>query len=128
MIKISSKTNNICLIQSFIEEVFAKYQLDHNYFGDVLTTITEAVNNAIIHGNREDESKFVHLHLKRTRKYIKFRISDEGQGFDPSQIPDPTSEEKLDCCGGRGVFLINQLSHGVSYLNNGSTVEIVFNL
>ncbi|MCC6816219.1 MAG: ATP-binding protein [Saprospiraceae bacterium] len=128
MIKIPSRTHNIILIQSYVEEIFSKYHLDQNYFGDVLTTLTEAVNNAIIHGNREDENKFVHLHLKKTKKCLIFRISDEGEGFNPNNVPDPTTEEKLDCCGGRGVFLMNKLSHGINYLNNGSTVEIMFNL
>ncbi|NOT36805.1 MAG: ATP-binding protein [Saprospiraceae bacterium] len=128
MIKIPSNTHNICLIPSYIEEVFRKYHLDDNYFGDVLTSVTEAVNNAIIHGNREDENKYVYLHLKRTKKCIIFRISDEGEGFDPNSVPDPTLDDNIECCGGRGVFLIHKLSHGVNYLNNGTTVEIVFNV
>ncbi|MEP7196025.1 MAG: ATP-binding protein [Saprospiraceae bacterium] len=125
--KIPSAPNNICLIKSYLDGIFQQYHLNPSYYGDVFTSITEAVNNAMIHGNRLDESKFVHLQLQRKKDCLVFRISDEGHGFDPKAIPDPTKRENLECCGGRGVFIINKLSHGVNYLNNGSTVEIVFN-
>ncbi len=128
MIKIGSKAHNICLIQDYLNDVFEKYNLNRSLYADVLTTVTEAVNNAIIHGNREDESKFVHIHLQCQSNCLVFTISDEGDGFDHQSIPDPTLDENLECCGGRGVFLINKLSHAVNYHNNGSTVEIVFNL
>ncbi len=111
-----------------MEQIFDNYKLSRKHFADILTSITEAVNNAIIHGNLEDETKFVKIELERKADCLIFTVSDEGKGFDPSSIPDPTLEENRECCGGRGVFLINQLSHKVNYHNNGSTVEIVFNL
>ena len=56
------------------------------------------------------------------------RVTDEGEGFDHSAVPDPTAPENLLQVGGRGVFLMQQLSDSVYFHNNGSTVEMHFNL
>ena len=59
---------------------------------------------------------------------ISFKISDEGDGFDPKTIPDPTLPENLERCGGRGVFLMHKLSNRVVFSDNGRTVEIEFEI
>lgn len=128
MIRIASIPANICQVEQYLQEVFKEYQLDNKLYPNVLVSITEAVNNAILHGNKSDCSKFVVLGTTRMKKHICFRISDEGQGFDPASIPDPTLPENLECCGGRGVFLMNQLSDRVVFSDNGRTVEIEFAL
>ena len=87
MIRIPSKTHNICIIQTYLDKVFEEHNLNRRFFGDVLTSITEAVNNAIIHGNHEDENKFVQIHLQRKTDGLVFTIKDEGIGFDPQSIP-----------------------------------------
>ncbi|HRI33329.1 MAG: ATP-binding protein [Saprospiraceae bacterium] len=128
MIRIASIPNNILKIEEYLNWVFAEYHIDKKLYPNVLVTITEAVNNAIIHGNQKDCNKFVHLKTERRPKCIAFRISDEGSGFDPSTIPDPTLPENIECCGGRGVFLMHQLSHRVIFSDQGRTVEIQFEI
>lgn len=128
MIKIASVPANICQVEQYLQEVFKEYHLDNKLYPNVLVSITEAVNNAILHGNKSDRNKFVVLGTTRMKKNICFRISDEGQGFDPASVPDPTLPENLECCGGRGVFLMNQLSDRVVFSDNGRTVEIEFAL
>lgn len=128
MIRIASIPANICQVEQYLQEVFKEYHLDNKLYPNVLVSITEAVNNAILHGNKSDGNKFVVLGTTRMKKHICFRISDEGQGFDPASIPDPTLPENLECCGGRGVFLMNQLSDRVVFSDNGRTVEIEFAL
>lgn len=128
MIRISSNATNIGILQSYVDDVFEKYNLNKSLYADILTSLTEAVNNAIIHGNQLDENKFVQIDLRCRQNKLIFTVSDEGKGFDPRNVPDPTREENLECCGGRGVFIINQLSHAVRYLNNGSTIKIIFNI
>ncbi|MBK6544778.1 MAG: ATP-binding protein [Saprospiraceae bacterium] len=126
MIKISSVPANITQVEEYLQKIFSEHRLDINLYPNVLVSITEAVNNAILHGNKSDESKFVCVKTTRLRKHICFKISDEGPGFDPTAIPDPTLPENLETCGGRGVFLMQKLSDRVLFSDNGRTVEIKF--
>jgi serine/threonine-protein kinase RsbW len=126
MIRIASVPDNICKVEEYLEQIFNEYHLDKNLYPNVLVSLTEAVNNAILHGNKSDESKFVCVKTTRLKRHICFRISDEGPGFDPASIPDPTLPENIANCGGRGVFLMQQLSDKIIFSDNGRTVEIKF--
>lgn len=128
MLKLSSDTRNIALVESFVERAVEQHQIAPDVYGNLLITLTEAVNNAIIHGNSNDESKTVQIHLKRNENCLAVSVTDEGEGFDHTSVPDPTSPENLLQVGGRGVFLMQQLSDGILFHNNGSTVEMRFNL
>ena len=127
-IKIPSITDNVSVVESFIDNLKEKTCLSDNVYGNILISVTEAVNNAIVHGNKEDKEKKVELFLKQTKKSISFVIKDEGSGFDESKIPDPTSPKNLDNIKGRGVFLIKNLADNVKFRKKGSEVELVFNL
>ena len=127
-IKIPSITDNVSVVESFIDNLKDKISLSDNIYGNILISVTEAVNNAIVHGNKEDKAKKVELYLKQSKKSISFIIKDEGPGFDESKIPDPTSPKNLDNIKGRGVFLIKNLTDNVKFRKKGSEVELVFNL
>jgi serine/threonine-protein kinase RsbW len=128
MLKLSSDIRNIALVESFVERAVEQYQIAPDIYGNILITLTEAVNNAIIHGNSNDESKTVQIQLRRKNNCLAVRVTDEGEGFDLTAVPDPTAPENLLQVGGRGVFLMQQLSDSVHFHNNGSTVEMHFNL
>ena len=128
MLKLASNPRNVAQVEPFIEQVFKSYEINPDMYGNILITLTEAVTNAIIHGNEKDETKLVRIIMQRQQKYLAFRISDEGGGFDYESLPDPTSPENILKIGGRGVFLMKQLSDDVLFHDNGSTVEIQFNL
>ena len=128
MLKLSSDTRNIALVESFVERAVEQYQIAPDIYGNILITLTEAVNNAIIHGNSNDESKTVQIQLRRKNNCLAVRVTDEGEGFDHSAVPDPTAPENLLQVGGRGGFLMQQLSDSVHFHNNGSTVEMRFKL
>ncbi|WP_211356859.1 ATP-binding protein [Phaeodactylibacter luteus] len=128
MLKLSSNPRNIALVESFVEKAVSKYEINPDVYGNILITLTEAVNNAIIHGNSNDESKTVQIQLRKQEGCLAVRVTDEGCGFDPNNLPDPTAPENLMQVGGRGVFLMHQLSDMLLFHNNGSTVEMRFNL
>lgn len=128
MLKLSSNPRNIALVESFVERIVKQYQLNQDLYGNILITLTEAVNNAIIHGNRKDESKTVQIQLRKLSNCLAIRVTDEGRGFDVGEIPDPTAPENLLKVGGRGVFLMQQLSDAVEFHNEGRTVEMQFNI
>jgi len=66
----------------------------------------ECMVNAVVHGNRYNANKSVHLQVSGAQDYLKIRITDQGEGFDPAALPDPLAEENLLRHSGRGIFLI----------------------
>ena len=123
-----SSTKSINQLEEFIKCIAKEHSICAEKFPDILISLTEAVNNAIIHGNKNDEKKYVNILLNKTSKGISFKVSDEGTGFNPTSIPDPRAEENLGCCGGRGVFLMKELSDEIAFLNEGRTVEMHFSV
>jgi len=128
VLTLRSHPKNIARVKPYVETVFRQYELSADIYGNILISLTEAVTNAILHGNGKDESKKVSVSIKKYKNKLGFIISDEGSGFNFGQLPDPTAPENILEIGGRGVFLMRQLSDQVLYHNNGSTVEIQFNL
>jgi len=127
-IEIPSLTENVSVVESFIDNLKDKINLSDNIYGNILISVTEAVNNAIVHGNKKDKAKKVELYLKQNKKSISFVIKDQGCGFDESKIPDPTNPKNIEKIKGRGVFLIKNLADNVTFRKKGSEVELVFNL
>jgi len=125
-LKISSCPSKIGQVETYVKTVAEKFNISPDIYPNILISLTEAVNNAIIHGNNKDESKFVKISLEENCDLLVFEISDEGKGFNPSEIADPTSEENIDCCGGRGVHIMKELSDEIDFLDNGRRVKICF--
>jgi serine/threonine-protein kinase RsbW len=128
MLKLRSTPRSVVAVESFLEEVASKYRVNPDTYGNILVSLTEAVTNAIRHGNQCDEKKTVRIQLKKCKDSLAFRVSDEGCGFDHTNLPDPTCPEFIDQPGGRGVFLMRALCDEVSFLDNGSTVEMHFRI
>ena len=125
-IQIPSLSENIRMIESFIDNAREKFSLDDDIYGNIMIAITEAVNNAIKHGNSSDSSKNVSLSLYLEEGLIRFRVQDEGHGFDYNNLPDPTAPENLEKPGGRGIFLMKHLSDEVEFKEGGRVVELSF--
>lgn len=125
-IEIPSINENIRIIESFIDNAKEKFNLDDDIYGNIMIAVTESVNNAIMHGNKNDRTKNVTLSLSLNNNIINFKVRDEGHGFDFQNLPDPTSPENLDKPSGRGIFLMKHLSDEVNFSNNGSLVELSF--
>ena len=129
MLELHSNPRNVNLIESYVDRVVEKFSdINEDMYGNILISLTEAVNNAIIHGNNADESKKVWVNLEKTERRISFKITDEGAGFNFDELPDPTAPENILKLGGRGVFLMQQLSDTMDFHDNGSTVELKFSL
>ncbi|MCA6078518.1 ATP-binding protein [Fulvivirga sedimenti] len=125
-IEIPSLPENIRMIESFIDNAKEEFQLEDDIYGNIMIAVTEAVNNAIVHGNGNDTNKNVALTLQILDHRIKFTVQDQGNGFDYSTLPDPTSPENLTKPGGRGIFLMKNLCDQVSFKDNGKVVELDF--
>jgi serine/threonine-protein kinase RsbW len=126
-LQFSSVIENIHIVERLIDDVFAEYQIKEDYYGELLIAMTEAVNNAIVHGNKLDPSKQVKVTFDIIEdKTVRFTIEDEGPGFDYSNLPDPTAPENIEKPHGRGVFLMRQLSDKCDFLDEGRIVIMDF--
>ncbi len=129
-IKFKSLPESLTLVEEFIEKTCEESNVQMDVFGNILVSVTEAVNNAIYHGNKSNEDLDVRLECKLDEelKKISFIITDEGNGFDYNNLPDPTAPENITMIGGRGVFLIKQLADWVIFSDEGSVIELQFKL
>ena len=125
-IQVPSISENIRMIESFIDNAKERFHLDDDMYGNIMIAVTEAVNNAIKHGNSNDRSKNVFLSLSLDDSMLRFVIKDEGSGFNYENLPDPTAPENLEKPGGRGIFLMKHLSDEVNFKENGRVVELSF--
>lgn len=126
-ISFGSSLANIHAVNRFIEDICDHYNIFNSYFGHILTAVTEAVQNAILHGNQNDPDKQVEVRFENRPDGLCFTIHDEGHGFDPGALPDPTDLSN-DGQSGRGIFLMKALSDEIEYSDGGRTVELFFNI
>lgn len=87
--------------------------------------VTEALANAMLYGNRRDPRKRVRIEARITPESIVIKVTDEGRGFDPAAVPDPTLPANLRRAGGRGLFLIRKLMDRVEFNESGNSITMV---
>ena len=94
----------------------------------VVTALREAIANAVRHGNRAQPERKVHVDYSVDRCTVTIRVEDEGEGFDPAAVPDPTVPENLLRPSGRGIFYMQQFMNRVEFgrsTNGGTSVLMV---
>ncbi len=108
-----------------MDEVLAKLEhlgwVSRDIFS-IHLAMEEALVNAIKHGNRHDADKQVHVQCKIFDDRIWIEVRDEGPGFEPEEVPDPTDDENLDTASGRGLMLIRSFMSSVEYTPPGNRV------
>ena len=87
--------------------------------------VTEAIANAVLYGNQSDPAKIVRVEVALDLSRVVLHVVDEGAGFDPAGVPDPTLPDNLHGTGGRGLFLIRNLMDEVEYNECGNAVRLV---
>lgn len=123
-----AKAENIALAEKLIDEACATHNVHESRYGNILIALTEAVNNAIHHGNRLDPTKQVTLGYAVKDGRIIFLVQDQGPGFDFNHLPDPTDPQNLEKPHGRGVFLMRALAEQVEFQDQGATVTMAFRI
>lgn len=130
-LNINTDNNTLNKAEEFLNDFRAEYLLElKENFMNILIAFTEAVNNAVNHGNKKDPNKNVLIVLEKKTKFFQIQIKDEGKGFIEEHVPDPTLPENLLKQSGRGVFLIRKLSDDVEIISNekGTVVKMRFKL
>jgi serine/threonine-protein kinase RsbW len=111
------------IVEMLLERLEQSCWNNKDTFG-IHMAMEEAIMNAIHHGNRCANNKQVHILIEISSHRFYSRITDEGCGFDPSQLPDPTDEENLEKSSGRGVMLMKSFVDEVIYNEIGNSVEL----
>ena len=119
---------NIQVIESFIDNAKESFEIDDDMYGNIMISVTECISNAIIHGNLSNANKMVHLELRMQANLLECSIEDEGNGFDYTNLPDPTDPENIEKLGGRGIFLMRNLSDEVKFEEKGKKTILSFYL
>ncbi len=88
----------------------------------VRLSLEEGISNSIKHGNKLDESRLVHVNCRIDNTRLQVRIRDEGDGFDPDAVPDPTQEEFIDRPSGRGLLLMRAYMSHCEFRDGGRTL------
>ena len=123
-----SKAENLNQVEVLINDLCKKFEVNEDYYGNILIALTEAVNNAIHHGNKSNPNKEVHIIFNADGSVLKFTIKDDGPGFDFENLPDPTDPQNIEKPHGRGVFLMRNLADEIEFNDEGATVIMSFNL
>ena len=90
--------------------------------------VREAVTNAVLHGNRQDDEKVVEISLKSSPDAVEISVHDQGPGFNPETVPDPTAQENILKTSGRGIFFMRTFMDEVDWTirpGGGTTVRMV---
>ena len=127
---LDSKFEEMERLEPFINELKQWADFDDEDAGRIMLALSEAVNNAIIHGNNQNPEKQVIIlsTFDEENRTLAISVEDEGEGFDPEEIPDPLKEENLLNEGGRGVYLIKQYADELQFSEGGSVATITFQL
>lgn len=126
LLKIESEIKNMRVVEKTIDEISTELGIGEEYYGKIMVSTMEAVNNAIIHGNKSDNRKLVIIEIVKNNKTLRISVEDEGSGFKPKEIPDPTKPENIENLTGRGVFLMSKLADAIEFNEKGNRVTMSF--
>ena len=125
---ISSQLTNINIVRNFLQEFYLEFNLKRDSFNLVFLGISEAVNNAILHGNKLDPEKKVFVSLNLNVHRLVVEVEDEGEGFCDHELMDPILPKNVQLEGGRGIYIIRQLANELAFKEDGKRVIIQFTL
>ncbi len=127
-ISLDSDLQEMGRVTEFVHRISAHIGCDEEQEHHIMLALTEAVTNAVVHGNKYDRSKEVVIHAEYGGDILVLTVQDEGDGFDPDSIPDPRKSENLLKPGGRGVWLIREYADEVNFHDKGRCVEMRFHV
>lgn len=126
---INSDLSELHKLEAFVEQISDVYNVNSTYYSNVLVALNEAVNNAIVHGNKEQKEKEIAVLFESKNKGLFFTVVDEGSGFDFENYPDPTdldvkNPEEI----GHGLYLMKSLTDEISYDEETGAIELGFKI
>jgi serine/threonine-protein kinase RsbW len=125
-IRIESQVSNLRIVENAIDEATSVIGISQDNYGKILVSAMEAVNNAIVHGNKSLPDKIVDVEISSDKDELKITVTDQGEGFSPEKVPDPTTPENIEELNGRGIYLMSHLADKIEYNNVGNSVTMTF--
>ncbi len=125
-IRINSDVEKLKIIETLVDTLSKKLGVSDEVYGKILISTVEAVNNAILHGNKGDKNKMVTVNFTADGNILDIKVSDEGDGFEYMNLPDPTDPKNIENLHGRGVFLMRRLADSIEYNSSGNEVTMHF--
>jgi serine/threonine-protein kinase RsbW len=127
-LEIESDPNNLITVEEFVNYFARDIGLNNDQVAALLLAVTEATTNAIIHANKCNVNKLVTVDVTVENSTLTVKVIDEGQGFDPAKVPDPTKPENLLKDSGRGVYLMKVYMDDLKYNVTPSGTETILTL
>lgn len=124
-LEIESDPNNLITVEEFVNYFAKDIGLDDEKLNGLLLSVTEATTNAIIHGNKCDANKLVKINVHVNGKKLIIKVKDEGKGFDPEKVPNPTEPENLLKDSGRGIYLMKIYMNDLEYKITSDGMETI---
>lgn len=125
-ITINSDIENLKVVETLVDKLSKKLGVSDEVYGKILISTVEAVNNAILHGNKGDVNKRVTVNISADGNVLDITVTDEGEGFEYGNLPDPTDPKNIENLHGRGVFLMRRLADSIEYNTSGNEVKMRF--
>ena len=125
-IVINSRPDELSKVEKLVDILSKRLGVSDDVYGKILVSTIEAVNNAIVHGNKGKEERKVFVRFLSNGSSFTISVKDEGEGYDYSQLPDPTAPENIEKLSGRGVFLMKKLADGIEFNEEGNEVTMIF--
>jgi serine/threonine-protein kinase RsbW len=114
-IRIPSSQDYLVDVDSFLEGILRGYGVDESAIADIAISVTEIVNNGIIHGNKSDPDKEITVTIKKINSALEITVADQGSGFEPDKIKSPIEEDNLLREAGRGIFIARSLMDNITF-------------
>jgi serine/threonine-protein kinase RsbW len=127
-LRFASRIEAVDQAATAVSEFLSREDISEDVAFGIDMAVREAITNAVLHGNKLDETKFTEVSLKTSPGTFEISVHDQGQGFDPSEIPDPTKEENILKTSGRGIFFMRNFMDEVEWTINargGTTVRML---
>jgi serine/threonine-protein kinase RsbW len=126
-LKIVSTVESLRVVENAIDEMTSAIGISQDDYGKIMVSAMEAVNNAILHGNKSNPGKTVEIEISYKSNVLNIIVTDEGKGFKPETVPDPTTPENIEALNGRGIYLMSHLADKIEYNSKGNSVKMTFN-
>ena len=123
-----SRIETVATAAAAVAEFAGRFGVSDDALFGIDMAVREAVTNAVLHGNRQDENKTVDIVLKSSPDAVEISVHDQGPGFNPEEVPDPTATENLLKTSGRGIFFMRTFMDEVDWLirpEGGTTVRML---
>jgi serine/threonine-protein kinase RsbW len=127
-LSLPSRIDTVATAAAAVAEFLSRSGISEDAAFGIDMAVREAVTNAVLHGNQQDENKTVDVTLKSSPDAVEISVHDQGPGFNPEEVPDPTAEENILKASGRGIFFMRSFMDEVNWLirpGGGTTVRML---